>query len=157
MFRNAPIDGVEIKPLEVRADDRGWLVELFRRDELPPAHHPAMAYASQTLPGVSRGPHEHRHQTDCFLFFGPGTFRLYLWDARADSPTRDHHQKLTVGETNRVRVIVPAGVVHAYKNIGDVPALVVNCPNRLYAGQGRDEEVDEIRYEGQGESRYVVE
>ena len=156
MFREAPIEGVEITPLEVRADDRGWLVELFRHDELPPEHHPAMAYASQTLPGVSRGPHEHRHQTDCFLFIGPGTFRLYLWDARTDSPTHGHRQKLTVGETNRVRVIVPPGVVHAYKNIGNVTALVVNGPNRLYAGPGRREEVDEVRYEGQADGPYVL-
>ncbi len=114
-----------------------------------------MAYASQTLPDKSRGPHEHCQQTDCFVFVGPGTFRLYLWDAREDSATYRNYQKLVVGETNRVRVLVPPGVVHAYKNIGDVPALVVNCPNRLYAGPGRQEEVDEIRYEGQKDSPYV--
>jgi len=25
--------------------------------------------------------------------------------------------------------------------------MVINCPNRLYAGQGRQEKVDEIRHE----------
>lgn len=156
MFREAPIEGVAATPLDVRADGRGWLAELFRSDELEPEHHPVMAYVSQTLPGKSRGPHEHRQQTDCFVFVGPGSFRLYLWDAREDSATYRNHQKLVVGETHRVRVLVPPGVVHAYKNIGDVPALVVNCPNRLYAGLGRQEGVDEIRYEGRKDSPYVL-
>jgi dTDP-4-dehydrorhamnose 3,5-epimerase len=45
-------------------------------------------------------------------------------------------------------VIVPPGVVHGYRNIGDQAGLVVNLPNRLYKGQGRSEPVDEIRHEG---------
>ena len=42
---------------------------------------------------------------------------------------------------------MPKGVVHAYQNIGDVEGIVINCPNRLYAGAGRKEKVDEIRHE----------
>jgi dTDP-4-dehydrorhamnose 3,5-epimerase len=37
--------------------------------------------------------------------------------------------------------------VHAYQNIGAVDGIVINCPNRLYRGQGRREQVDEIRHE----------
>ena len=150
------IDDVIITRLEVRPDQRGWLVELFRHDELAREHHPVMAYASQTGPGVMRGPHEHRQQTDCFLFVGPGSLRLYLWDARKDSSTYGNRQILEVGETNRVRVLVPPGVVHAYANVGDVPALVINCPNRLYAGPNRREVVDEIRHENQEDSPYEM-
>ena len=46
-----------------------------------------MAYISQTLPGIVRGPHEHNDQTDYFAFIGPSDFELTLWDARAESPT----------------------------------------------------------------------
>jgi dTDP-4-dehydrorhamnose 3,5-epimerase len=52
-----------------------------------------------------------------------------------------------VGENNPVFVIVPPGVVHAYQNIGAADAFVLNFPDRLYAGRGRKEPVDEIRYE----------
>ena len=45
-------------------------------------------------------------------------------------------------------LIVPPGVVHAYRNIGDMPGLVVNCPNRLYRGHGGKHRIDEIRHEG---------
>ena len=48
---------------------------------------PEMMYVSQTLPGVARGPHEHVEQTDIFIFMGPGTFKVYLWDSRENSET----------------------------------------------------------------------
>jgi dTDP-4-dehydrorhamnose 3,5-epimerase len=147
MFHSGPIDGVTIRPLKRFDDARGWLIEFFREDELDPAIRPAMGYLSQTLPGVARGPHEHRHQTDYFAFVGPGDFKLYLWDARPDSPTAGHRQTLIAGQSNAQAVIVPPGVVHAYRNVSQVPGLVFNCPNRLYAGRGRQEPVDEIRHE----------
>jgi dTDP-4-dehydrorhamnose 3,5-epimerase len=146
-FRDGPIDGVVFRPLSQHADRRGWLAELFRDDELAPEHHPAMAYVSETLPGIARGPHQHVDQTDYFAFIGPGDFILYLWDARPDSPTRGHRICATVGASNRQAVIVPPGVVHAYRNVGPTPGWVFNAPNRLYAGRGRSEPVDEIRHE----------
>jgi dTDP-4-dehydrorhamnose 3,5-epimerase len=138
------------------ADRRGWLIELFRQDELEPPRYPAMAYVSQTLPGVARGPHEHQQQTDQFAFVGPGDFKLYLWDMRGDSPTLHYRLTLVVGEANPQAVVVPPGVVHAYKNISHVPGLVFNCPNRLYAGEGRQEPVDEIRHEDRPDSPFVL-
>ena len=57
--------------------------------------------------------------------------------------------KVAVGESNRQAVIVPPGVVHAYKNIGSTPGWVFNAPNRLYAGPGKRSPVDEIRHEEQ--------
>ena len=156
MFREGPIEGVIVEPLDRYEDARGWLVELYREDELEPAVHPVMAYISQTLPGVARGPHEHREQTDCFAFVGPGDFKLYLWDTRRDSPTSGNRQTLLVGQSSRQLVLVPPGVVHAYKNVSQVPGLVFNCPNRLYAGEGKQQPVDEIRHEDQPESPFVI-
>lgn len=52
-----------------------------------------------------------------------------------------------VGVDNPMAVTIPAGVVHAYKNVGNVAGWVINCPNRLYAGEGKKEPVDEIRHE----------
>ena len=156
VFRDEAVEGVVLSALTRHEDARGWLVELFREDQLAPEHLPRMAYVSQTLPGVARGPHEHLDQADFFAFIGPGDFKLYLWDTRADSPTCHCRQTLVVGESNRLSVIVPPGVVHAYKNVGEVPGLVINCPNRLYAGRGRREPVDEIRHEDLPESPFVL-
>jgi len=154
MFNDGPIDGVILKPLRRYNDERGWLTELFRLDELDPKYHPVMAYISMTHPGVARGPHEHRDQADLFCFMGPSNFKLYLWDNRPASPTYRNRQAVVVGADNPHSIIVPVGVVHAYKNVGMEPGIVFNCPNRLYRGPGRTEPVDEIRHETEERTEY---
>ncbi|MFM7033581.1 MAG: dTDP-4-dehydrorhamnose 3,5-epimerase family protein [Planctomycetia bacterium] len=154
--RQTTIHDVLIKPLRRHGDARGWLVELYREDEIGAEIHPVMAYISQTLPGVVRGPHEHRDQTDYFAFIGPGEFELVLWDARPGSPTFGAQTRAVYGESNPCAVSIPPGVVHAYKNVSDVPGWVFNGPNRLYAGYGKKEPVDEIRHELDPQSPYHV-
>jgi dTDP-4-dehydrorhamnose 3,5-epimerase len=151
---NGEIDQVVIHSLKVFRDARGWLVELFRQDELVEDRWPMMTYVSQTLPGVTRGPHEHVLQTDGFAFIGPSDFKLFLWDARPDSPTVGRRTIVLVGESNPVVIWIPPGVVHAYRNVGTLPGLVFNSPNRLYAGHGKKEPVDEIRHEETAPARF---
>ena len=107
------IADVTLTSLKSFSDDRGWLVELYREDELSDSIHPVMAYISQTLPGVVRGPHEHHQQTDYFAFIGPSDFELTLWDARPDSPTFGVKTKDMYGESNPSAISIPHGVVHA--------------------------------------------
>jgi dTDP-4-dehydrorhamnose 3,5-epimerase len=150
------IQDVKWFPLKFFTDSRGWLVELFREDLIDPKYHPVMAYISQTKPGVSRGPHEHIDQSDYFCFYGPSTFRVYLWDARKNSPTFDVKEVREVGENAAYALIVPPGVVHAYKNIGDKDGIVFNGANRLYAGWLKQDPVDEIRHEEHAGSKYQL-
>jgi len=150
----AEIEGVLIKKLNQYQDERGWLTEIYRHDETD--YRPVMSYVSRTNPGVVRGPHEHRQQTDCFVFVGPGFFELHLWDNRAASDTHGNYIKVAVGENNPTLVIVPPGVVHGYKCISDTPAYSINLPDRLYKGEGKSEETDEIRWEVQADSPYKI-
>jgi dTDP-4-dehydrorhamnose 3,5-epimerase len=53
-------------------------------------------------------------------------------------------------------VAVPPGVVHAYRNIALETGLVFNAANQLFAGQGRQEPVDEIRWEQAEDSPYQL-
>lgn len=147
------IPGVKIVPLSKYADSRGWLTELFRDDELPEGFRPAMGYMSVTHAGVARGPHEHVDQTDCFAFLS-GQFELVLWENRPGNP--EMKASLMVGENNPVVAFVPPGVVHAYRNVGTSEAFVLNFPDRLYAGWGKKEPVDEIRHEGDPSSRFQL-
>lgn len=147
------VPGVVVRPLQKFSDPRGWLVELFRSDELPEGFRPEMSYISVTRAGIARGPHEHVHQTDGFAFMS-GSFELYLWDNRPGNMGED--EVLKVGESNPVFVIVPPGVVHAYKNVGDADAFVLNFPDRLYGGPGKKGPVDEIRHEDLPNSRYKL-
>jgi dTDP-4-dehydrorhamnose 3,5-epimerase len=155
-FRKGPIDGVVVKPFKKFIDERGWLAELFRADELPGEFLPAMAYLSVTLPGVLRGPHEHVDQADLFAWVGPGDFKVTLWDNRTGSPTYLNRMELAMGLGNPGSILVPKGVVHCYRCISSEPGYVVNCPNRLFAGAGRREPVDEIRHEDDLANPFVV-
>ena len=151
-FTKGKIAGVVCIPLPRFSDARGWLCELFRQDELPPGLEPCMAYISETSPGVVRGPHEHVEQTDCFCFLGP--FQVELWDNRIQSATFATHESIKSADGQWLQVIIPPGVVHAYKNVGTAPSLVINFPNRLYKGPRRRDAVDEIRHEDNPQSPF---
>lgn len=150
-IQKTEIKGVVFFDLDASHDARGSLMELFRNDLLEEVNFPRMAYTSQTMPGVTRGPHEHADQSDLFCFTGPGDFELVLWEKETF-----YEERHLVGESHPVAVIVPPGVVHAYKNISDKPGVVFNFPNRLYAGPGRCYPVDEIRHEEENSSRFKV-
>jgi dTDP-4-dehydrorhamnose 3,5-epimerase len=148
------IEGVIIKKLNKYNDERGWLAEFFRNDEWD--LEPAMGYVSLTNPGISRGPHEHVYQSDCFVFVGPGSFELYLWDRRDDSATKGESMREVFGKDNPAAIIVPPGVVHGYKCVSAEPGFCINLPDKLYKGRGKAEEVDEIRWEEKEESPYKI-
>ena len=151
------INGLVIRTLEQYHDERGWLTELFRSDELPAELQPEMGYISATKPGVVRGPHEHREQSDLFCFLGTSSFRLYCWDNREGADNYRERYLTDIEAGKIVAVIIPPGVVHAYKNTGSQDGLIVNFPNRLYAGPGKKAEVDEIRYEDDPDSPFSIE
>lgn len=155
-FTPGKIHDVLVKPITKHLDDRGWLAELWRTDQLDEALRPVMTYISQTEPGVTRGPHEHVAQTDYFCFIGPGNFRVYLWDDREGSPTYNTYQTFVVGQDRPTLVTVPPGVVHAYRNVSHHPGVVINCPNALYAGEHYAEGVDEIRHEHDPSSPFQI-
>ncbi len=146
-FSDGPIDGVIVTALQQHEDERGWLVELFRKDEIGSKSIPVMGYVSQTKPGVTRGPHMHYSQTDHFVAMGPGVVEFCMWDDRADQPTFGNRMTLTTGSTTPLRISIPPMIVHAYRNISDEPCRLMNFPDQLYAGDGRKSPVDEVRFE----------
>jgi dTDP-4-dehydrorhamnose 3,5-epimerase len=119
------IAGVEVVPLRYYNDARGWLVEIYRNDEIGVL--PVMSYVSLTHPKVARGPPEHRDQADVFVFMGPSDFRIYLWESSA-RPRRG----LRGGSGGARRR--SGGRRARLKYIGTSRASSSNCPDRLYAG-----------------------
>jgi dTDP-4-dehydrorhamnose 3,5-epimerase len=154
-FKKGAIEGVVVTSIRKFSDERGWLAEFFRNDEVATEFQPAMGYLSVTLPGILRGPHEHVDQADLFAWVGPGEFKVTLWDNRSSSPTYLNRMELFMGACNPGSIIVPKGVVHCYRCVSAEPGWVLNCPNRLYAGQGKREPVDEIRHEDDPENPFV--
>lgn len=157
IFTQGEIRDVVVYRIKKFHDDRGWLAELFRHDDLEKEFHPAMSYISFTKAGIQRGPHEHVDQADLFCFIGPSTFNMRMWDNRPDSSTYNNMMSFDAGVDEPMAVVVPKGVVHGYRNIGNVDGMVINCPNRLYMGEGKREPIDEIRHEDDPKTIYRME
>ena len=153
-MESTPISIADVRLFELKTfeDQRGWLSEVYRMDEID--HTPAMAYISVTRPGLARGPHEHRLQTDLFAFTGPGDFQLYLYDARPESPTHGQSFEARLGESRPAAVLIPPRVIHAYRCVSEGDGTVLNLPDKLYAGSGRSEVVDEVRHEDNPQSPF---
>jgi len=148
------INGVKIKDLKTFEDERGWLKEIYRIDEDPIISE--MCYISHTKLNQIRGPHEHVHQSDFFVFPGPGDFELFLWDDRPQSSTFGNSERIVLGESRNATVLVPPGVVHGYKSISEKGSFSINLPDKLYAGLDKKEKVDEIRHENNPNSPFQI-
>jgi len=131
------IQGVNVKPLKLIADERGYLMEMMRSDD-PFFQKFGQSYVSVAYPGVVKGWHFHKVQTDHFVIV-KGMMKVVLYDQRECSPTKGLINEFFMGEKNPILVTIPPGVVHGMKGIGTEPAMLVNVPTELYKYDKPDE------------------
>jgi len=131
------IQGVNVKPLKVIADERGYLMEMMRADD-PFFQKFGQSYVSVAYPGVVKGWHFHKVQTDHFVIV-KGMMKVVLYDSREGSPTKGLLNEFFMGEKNPILVTIPPGVVHGMKGIGNEPAMLVNVPTEMYKYNEPDE------------------
>ena len=131
------IDGVSIKNLKVIPDERGFLMEMLRSDDEIFTEF-GQVYLSVAYPGVVKGWHYHKVQTDYFTVV-KGMLKVVLYDRRENSPTHGEINEFFMGERNPILISIPPGVVHGVKAIGGEAGYLVNCPNRTYNYDEPDE------------------
>lgn len=124
------IHGVVTKPLKTIPDERGFLMEMLRRDD-PFFQEFGQVYLTVVYPGVVKGWHWHRLQTDHFVVV-KGMAKVVLYDRRSDSPTHGDVNEYFLGEMNRTLLVIPPGVLHGMKGIGTEPAFLINTPTHVY-------------------------
>lgn len=132
------IDGVQVKPLKLVPDERGWLMEILREDDELFGRF-GQVYVSATYPGVVKAWHFHTRQTDNFACLA-GMIKLVLVDTRQGSPTRDTINEFFLGVQNPVLVQIPKLVYHGWKCISVEPSLVLNVPDVPYDRANPDEQ-----------------
>ena len=131
------IEGVVVKPLKVIPDERGFLMEILRSDD-PFYEKFGQAYLTVAYPGVVKGWHYHKLQTDHFCAVR-GMAKVVLYDDRESSPTRGEIGEFFMGERNPILLRIPAGVLHGMKGMGVEPAYILNIPTELYRHDDPDE------------------
>lgn len=132
------IDGVELKQLRVIPDERGRLQEILRNDD-PMFAGFGQVYMTTTYPGVVKGWHSHKEQTD-FVTCIKGMIKLALYDARDQSPTKGKVMEIHMGEFAAGLVSIPAGVLHGWKCISPDTAYIINIPDKPYCYENPDEQ-----------------
>src|SRR5262245_21426663 len=117
------IDGVRTKQLKVIPDERGRLMEMLRCDDDLFLKF-GQAYLTTAYPGVVKGWHYHKVQTDHFIVVR-GMMKIVLYDGREDSLTYGLVNEFFMGDHNPMLLQIPPGVLHGFKCISEFEALVV--------------------------------
>ncbi len=135
------IDGVRLQPFALFPDDRGYFLEVFRLGEGLAAGFPTTSTqvsSALSYPGTIKAFHYHRLQTDLWVPV-QGMFQVGLVDLRPDSPTYGLRNTLYVGQLRHWQILIPPGVAHGYKVIGEQAAMLVYVTDRHYnpADEGR--------------------
>jgi dTDP-4-dehydrorhamnose 3,5-epimerase len=125
------LDGVKLKMLANVCDDRGTVCEIFRFDwkisDEPLVH----VFQTSTYPGRVKAWLVHRRHTDR-LFVATGMLQIALFDDRPESPTRGRINEFFLGELRRGVLVVPPGIYHGWKNIGQTESIVISMPTESY-------------------------
>jgi dTDP-4-dehydrorhamnose 3,5-epimerase len=128
------IEGVRVQAFDVWPDDRGYFLEVIRMRQGLAAHFPpetTQVSAALSYPGTIKAFHFHQHQTDLWVP-ASGMLQVALVDLRPDSPTFGVRNTLYVGSLKPWQLLIPPGVGHGYKVIGEGPGILVYVTNRLY-------------------------
>lgn len=131
------IEGVRLKKLVRHCDDRGFFQEILREDE-GLLREFGQASMSKTYPGVIKAFHWHERQDDLW-FFPVGNAQVVLHDLRDASPTRGQTDVFYMGEDNPLLLLIPAGVAHGYRTLGERPAIIIYFTTGTYDPRNPDE------------------
>jgi dTDP-4-dehydrorhamnose 3,5-epimerase len=87
--------------------------------------------AALNYAGTVKAFHFHLHQHDCWapVF---GLLQVALVDLRLDSATFGARNTLYVGPLRPWQILIPPGVAHGYKVVGNKEAMLVYLTDRFY-------------------------
>ena len=128
------IDGVVVRPYDIWPDDRGYFLEVARMGQGLATAFPAESTqisSALSYPGIIKAFHYHLHQTDLWVP-ATGMFQMTLVDLRPESRTFGRKNTIYAGALKPWQVLIPPGVGHGYKVIGEQPAVLIYVTNRLY-------------------------
>jgi dTDP-4-dehydrorhamnose 3,5-epimerase len=131
------IEGAKVKKLRVIPDERGRLMEILRCDDGIFTKF-GQIYLTTAMPGVVKGWHYHKIQTDNFAVVH-GMIKVVLYDDRENSPTRGKIDEYFLGVHNSMLLQIPPMVFHGFKCVSEHEAFLINIPSEPYNYNAPDE------------------
>lgn len=117
---------VSYEPMTYPVDARGLVVEPIGADRLPDQRNVHLVI---TEPGCIRGNHYHCRGSEITVAFGPALFRYRSGDAVED---------VVIPEGQVYRFMIPAGIAHAFKNIGQSPIILIGFNTEAHNPEAPD-------------------
>lgn len=131
------IDGVQIEPLAVHPDDRGFFMEIGRLGKglaakmIPEGTRQIQVSFTLTYPGTIKAIHYHSEQTDLWTPVS-GMVQVFLYDLRRQSKTFGAINTIYAGRFRPWQILIPPGVGHGYKALGVEPIQLIYFTDRHY-------------------------
>jgi len=104
--------GVEITLLDVKKDERGWLTEVIRKEELVRNKEFGQCMVTTAYPGYVKGNHYHTRKYEWYCVL-KGEAKLMLVDNNSGE-----REELLLDEHQLQTVRIPPYVSHAIENTG---------------------------------------
>jgi dTDP-4-dehydrorhamnose 3,5-epimerase-like enzyme len=126
------LHGATVQAVKTHRDARGTLFEPLTDAELQAQKN---VHVVLSHPGETRGNHVHRTAVETTTVVGPCLVRL-----KEDGAVRD----IDVPAGEILRLIIPPGVVHAFRNTGDSAMVLVSFSTNLHDPAGEDTQREQI-------------
>ena len=115
---------LNIKKLTVHKDDRGWLAEIFRPEDVGKTFGQVLVTTAK--PGQTKGNHYHKRKREWYCVVKGRGF-LIVVDRKTGKKT-----ELEMGDNNMVAVEIPKGSLHAINNIGRSEMILIAYTNESF-------------------------
>ena len=132
------IEGVKILECKKHADNRGFLCEVTKKSQIKDFDWRQTNF-TVAHPGVIKAFHWHKKQTDLW-FCVSGNIEAVLYDLRDNSKTKGETQSIILGEHNSAVLLIPKGVAHGYRVLGNNSAGLIYLVDQEYDPKNPDEE-----------------
>jgi dTDP-4-dehydrorhamnose 3,5-epimerase-like enzyme len=126
------MNGATVQSVKTHRDARGTLFEPLTDAELQAQKN---VHVVLSHPGETRGNHVHRTAVETTAVVGPCLVRL-----KEEGTVRDI--EVPAGEI--LRLTIPPGVVHAFRNTGDSAMVLVSFSTNLHDPAGEDTQREQI-------------
>jgi len=103
---------VEVTTLDVKKDERGWLTEVIRKEELVRSKEFGQFMVTTAYPGYVKGNHYHTRKYEWYCVL-KGEAKLVLLDSNSGE-----REELLLNEHQLKTVRIPPHVSHAIENTG---------------------------------------
>ncbi len=131
------INNLELIPLDVHVDDRGYVIEIIRASDSYFKKFGQVYIAASLKTGTIRAFHKHKLLWDYF-FIVNGSAKFAFYDDRKNSSTYKHTETLVITYKNPSLIIVPPGVFHGWMALED-NSILVSTASEVYNRKKPDE------------------